>query len=88
MANHRAKHVIKRPEGKRNFKNPAEIERYLFDVLMQAKEGKLPSTVVTACSAAARVWLNAHEQRREEDILRRLDGLEALLLAKDKKAKQ
>lgn len=70
--------------GKRNFRNSVEVERYLYRVSQDLKDGWMNAAEVNAAGRIAATWLKAHEQRQENEILKKLGFLEEALRQKQK----
>lgn len=71
--------------AKRNFRNFKDVERYLYKNTCELKAGKITPSQATASARLADGWIKAHKLEQEAEILRRLDGIEAVLKQKDEK---
>lgn len=72
--------------SKQNFKNPLEVEKYLYKIMKDLADGKASANTARAASQLANSWLKAHEGRKVTEFEQRLRYLETD--ADLKKAKQ
>jgi hypothetical protein len=69
--------------AKRNFRDFKDVERFLYKNTCELKSGKVTPAQATAFARLAAEWLKAHKASQEAEILRRLDGIEAMLKLKE-----
>lgn len=61
---------------KLNFRNPLEVEKYIFKIMEDLAEGKASANIARAASQLANSWLKAHEGRKIIEFEHRLNYLE------------
>lgn len=71
--------------GKRNYKNIAEAERELFHTNELLKAHKISPSEANAICRVIDSWIKARKSQNSDEMLRRIDGLEALAKAKIEK---
>ena len=71
-------------KGKHNFKNIAECERQLYHTVEMLKEHKISPAEANAICRVCDSWVKTRKAANSDEMLRRIDGLEALAKAKQK----
>lgn len=70
--------------GKRNYKNIAEAERELFHTNELLKAHKISPSEANAICRVIDSWIKARKSANSDELMRRLEGLEALTKAQQK----
>ncbi len=70
-----------------NFRNSVSVERFLYKNAQDVLKSKITTGQANAAAKLAYSWLKAHKLTKENEIIRRLDGIEEILkLQKRKKS--
>jgi hypothetical protein len=70
-----------------NFRNSVSAERFLYKNAQDVLKSKITTGQANAAAKIADSWLKAHKLTKENEIIRRLDGIEEILkLQKRKKS--
>lgn len=70
--------------GKRNYKNIADCERELFRINQLLKDHKIKPAEAQAMARICDSWIKARKSANSDELMRRLEGLEALTKAQQK----
>ena len=73
--------------GKKNYRNIADCEKELFRINKLLAEHKLKPAEAQAMARVSDSWIKARKSANSDEMIRRLEGLEALTKAQQK-AKQ
>jgi hypothetical protein len=68
--------------GKKNYRNIADCEKELFRINKMLAEHKLKPAEAQAMARVCDSWIKARKSANSDEMMRRLDGLEALQKAK------
>ena len=71
--------------NKRNFRNLEDVERELYKTSMLVLSHKISSSEATAYAKICDSWVKTRKMKDTELLLKRVDGLEALYKAGNKK---
>lgn len=69
---------------KTNFKNIAECERQLYHTVELLKAHKISPSEANAICRVCDSWIKARKSTNSDELMRRLEGLEALTKAQQK----
>lgn len=67
--------------GKKNYRNIADCEKELFRINKLLAEHKLKPAEAQAMARVCDSWIKARKSANSDELMRRLDGLEALTKA-------
>jgi len=67
--------------GKKNYRNIGDCERELFRINKMLAEHKLKPAEAQAMARVCDSWIKARKSANSDEMMRRLDGLEALTKA-------
>lgn len=70
--------------GKKNYRNIADCERELFRINRLLIEHKLKPAEAQAMARVCDSWIKARKSANSDEMIRRLEGLEALTKAQQK----
>jgi hypothetical protein len=70
---------------KTNFKDLAECERALYNIAEQVKNGKITPQQAQAYSSICNAWCKARRSQDVQKLIDKVDGLEALYKAFQRK---
>ena len=70
--------------GKKNYRNIADCEKELFRINKLLAEHKLKPAEAQAMARVCDSWIKARKSANSDELMRRLDGLEALAKAQQK----
>jgi len=67
--------------GKKNFRSFTDCEQQLYKTSQLLLQDKITATQATAFAKVCDSWTRTHKMKENEEILRRVDGLEKLYKA-------
>ena len=70
--------------GSVNFRNFKSIEKFLYKTSKDLEKGKITHLQANANAKIADSWIRTHKLSQESEIIRRLDGIEAILKMKNR----
>lgn len=70
--------------GKKNYRNIADCEKELFRINKMLADGKIKPTQAQAMCRVIDSWIKARKSANSDEMIRRLEGLEALNKAQQK----
>lgn len=70
--------------GSVNFRNFKSIEKFLYKTSKDLEKGKITHQQANANAKIADSWIRTHKLSQKSEIIRRLDGIEAILKMKKK----
>ena len=72
--------------GKKNYRNIADCEKELFRINKLLEQHKLKPAEAQAMARICDSWIKARKSANSDEMIRRLEGLEALTKAQQKGA--